>query len=90
MLHASQSTVRCRETVQHRLDDDYYDRLINGKVEDFCVTGGIRCFNLFDSFRGEGPRELHVTKMDYHPNQYANEISSKAIAEYLRRTSKLF
>lgn len=73
-----------------RLDDDYRDRLIDGKVEDFCVTCGINCFTLFDSFHGETPRELHVTTIDHHPNQYANGIASKAVAEYMGRTSKLF
>ena len=73
-----------------RLNDDYYDRLIMRKVEDFCVTSGIRYLNLFDSFRGQDPNELHVTKMDYHSNRRANEIASKAVADYLRRASKLF
>ncbi len=73
-----------------RLDDDYYDRLIIKKVEDFYAANGVRCFNLFDFFRGENPGELHVTKMDYHPNRYANEIASKAVADYRWRTSKLF
>lgn len=73
-----------------RLDDDYYDRLIMRKVEDFCAANGIRCFNLFDSFRGENPAGLHVAKMDYHPNRCANGIASKAVADYLWRTSKLF
>jgi hypothetical protein len=73
-----------------RLDEDYYNRLINKKVEDFCVSNGIRCVNLFDAFRGEDPGALHVSRMDHHPNRYANVIASNAVADHLRRTSRLF
>lgn len=76
--------------VSAAVDADCYDRLVKGKGADFCVIGGIRYFDSYDLFRREDPKELNVTEMDYHTNQCANRIATNAIAEYLRRTSKLF
>jgi len=72
------------------LDSNYYNDLINKKVEEYCKNNNIYYLNLFDSFKGKNPSTLHVSKIDVHPNCYANEIASKAIVDYLKHKSKLF
>jgi hypothetical protein len=71
------------------LEYDYYNDLINKKVEDYCINNSIPCLNLFSSFRGLEPSILHVSSNDPHPNEYANEIASKAIEKYLREESAI-
>ncbi len=73
-----------------KLDDDYYDRLINKKVEKMCLGNGINCLNLFENFLGKKPSELHVSKTDYHPNKRANGLASKALEKYLKQNSSGF
>lgn len=73
-----------------KLEDDYYNDLINKKVENFCIDNNIQCLNLFDYFRGQEPSKLHMSGFDVHPNRYANEIASEAIAKYLKQKTKLF
>lgn len=72
------------------LESNYYNDLINKKVEEYCENNSITYLNLFDSFRGKNPSTLHVSKIDVHPNRYANEIASKAIVQYMKQKSKLF
>jgi len=73
-----------------KLDDDYYNDLINKKVENFCINNNINCLNLFDYFRGEEPSKLHISIIDAHPNRYANEVASRAIEEYIKQESESF
>lgn len=72
------------------VQDDYYNSLINKKVEDFCIRHSIPYLNLFDSFRGREASRLQMSTIDAHPSRYAHEIASKAIDVYLRKKSKLF
>lgn len=72
-----------------KLDDDYYNDLVNRKVERFCCENGISCLNLFDAFRGETPGKLHVSWIDYHPNRYASSIAARATATHLTRNSRM-
>lgn len=72
-----------------KLEDDYYNDLINKKVENWCMDNNIRCLNLFDFFRGHEHSRLHVSRTDAHPSRYANEIASKAIEKYLKQESPL-
>jgi len=73
-----------------KLNDDYYNDLINKKVEEYCIKNNINCLNLFDYFRGEKPSKLHTSTIDYHPNGYANKIASIALDKYIKQKSKLF
>ena len=72
------------------LGNDYYNDLINKKVEEYCKTNNIDYLNLFSFFKGKDPSALHVSTVDIHPNKYANEIASKTIMQYLQQKSKHF
>ena len=73
-----------------QLDSDYYNNLINKKVEGYCRSHNIECLNLYSVFKGKKPSQLHVSKMDGHPNRYANESAANKIEEYLEGNSKFF
>ena len=72
-----------------KLEDDYYNDLINKKVQNWCVDNNIHCLNLFDFFRGQKPSRLHISRVDAHPNGFANAIAAKAIEEYLKEESRI-
>lgn len=73
-----------------KMEDDYYNDLINKKVENRYVDNNIHCLNLFDYFRGQEHSRLRVSRTDAHPSRYANEIASKAIEKHLKQKSTLF
>jgi hypothetical protein len=66
-----------------RLDSDYYQELLYSKVEAFAAEHGIECLNLFPSFRGREPSELHVSLVDSHPNAKAHALAADVLFEFL-------
>lgn len=76
--------------ILQRLNDNYYNELIYKKVENYCNNHNINCLNLSNYFRDKELSRLHLSKVDQHPNRYANEIASEAIEKYLKLKSKLF
>jgi lysophospholipase L1-like esterase len=66
-----------------RLDSDYYQDLLYAKLEAFCAEHGIPVLNLFPSFRGRDPAELHVSLVDAHPNAKAHALAADALFDAL-------
>jgi lysophospholipase L1-like esterase len=65
------------------LDSDYYQDLLYAPLEKFCAENGIEVLNLFPSFRGRDPSELHVSIVDAHPNIKAHALAADALYEAL-------
>ncbi len=66
-----------------RLDSEYYQELLYGPMEKFCAENRIEVLNLFPSFRGRDPSELHVSLVDTHPNAKAHALAADALFEAL-------
>ncbi len=68
------------------LDPDRYPFVgIHETVARFCRGAGIPVLDLFDALAGHSAKRLWVHESDRHPNEVANQITARALAEFLRR-----
>ncbi|MEK6643602.1 MAG: SGNH/GDSL hydrolase family protein [Planctomycetota bacterium] len=67
-----------------QLDASYPFADLHGLVRSACVERKIECIDLLDDYRGLAPESLWVHPTDQHPNERANAIAARRIAERLR------
>ena len=60
------------------MDDSYAFTGIHDTIETICGTEQIQILELLDS-------ELWVHPLDQHPNEYANRIAGRSMADFLTR-----
>ena len=69
--------------VLFQLDDTYPFKNIVHTIENFCQSENIRVISLLDGFLGREDSSLWVHPADQHPNEFAQRIAGKKLAEYI-------
>ena len=66
------------------LDEAYPFAPAHAAIRGLCAEEGVRCIDLFESYRGHEASSLWVHPTDHHPNEIAHQIAADRIGEEVR------